>query len=78
MIDAPGPWGTGPFTLTEGYSSLYNEISIIGADPLACVWLDPQEDRTGRVVLGGEHRPLEQGARSAPGEGRVPQRPFPG
>ena len=65
MIDAPGPWGTGPFTLTEGYSSLYNEVSIIGADPLACVWLDTQEDRTGRVVLEAniDHWNKERGPR---------------
>ena len=29
MIDAPGPWGTGPFTLVEGYSS----IDTIHGDP---------------------------------------------
>ncbi len=51
MIDAPGPWGTGPFTLTEGYSSLYNEIAIMRAEPFACTWLDTRQDRTDKVVL---------------------------
>ena len=55
MIDAPGPWGSGPFTLTEGYSSLVNEISIIDADPLNCVWLDTDQPRTDRVVLEANH-----------------------
>ena len=40
MIDAPGPWGTGPYTLVEGFSSLENEIGLIQAEPLTCVWLD--------------------------------------
>ena len=37
MIDAPGPWGTGPFTLVEGYSSLDNDRVAIASDPLACI-----------------------------------------
>ncbi len=65
MIDAPGPWGTGPFTLSEGYSSLYNEVAIIGADPLNCVWLDTSEDRTDKVVLTAntDHWNKERGPR---------------
>jgi peptide/nickel transport system substrate-binding protein len=51
VIDAPGPWGTGPFTLAEGYSSLYNEIAIMRAEPFACTWLDTRQDRTDKVVL---------------------------
>ena len=51
MIDAPGPWGSGPFTLAEGYSSLENEIAIIAAQPLNCVWLDTAQPRTDRLVL---------------------------
>jgi hypothetical protein len=45
VIDAPGPWGTGPFILAEGHSSLYNEIAIMRTDPFACVWLDTAQDR---------------------------------
>ena len=51
MIDAPGQWGSGPFTLAEGYSSLENEIAIIAAQPLNCVWLDTARPRTDRLVL---------------------------
>jgi len=50
VIDAPGPWGTGPFILTEGYSSLDTEQAVITEEPFACTWL-PTEDRTSRVRL---------------------------
>ena len=65
MIDAPGPWGTGPFTLTEGYSSLYNEIAIMRAQPFACTWLDTAQDRTDKVVLtaNADHWNKERGPR---------------
>jgi ABC-type transport system substrate-binding protein len=51
VIDAPGPWGTGPFTLTEGASSLEAEIGLVQADPLVCVWLPTGMPRSDRVVL---------------------------
>ncbi len=51
MIDAPGPWGSGPFTLVEGYSSLDNEQAIISRDPFACTWLPTREDRTPHLRL---------------------------
>lgn len=51
MIDAPGPWGTGPFLLAEGHSSIDNEIAILREEPLAAVWLQTREDRTPRVRL---------------------------
>ena len=65
MIDAPGPWGSGPFTLAEGYSSLENEIAIIGAQPLNCVWLDTAQPRTDRLVLEAntDHWNIERGPR---------------
>ncbi len=65
MIDAPGPWGSGPFTLAEGYSSLENEMAIIDANPLACVWLDTNQPRTDRVVLEAntDHWNKERGPR---------------
>ena len=50
MIDAPGPWGTGPFTLAEGYSSLDTEKATISREPFAATWLQ-REDRTPRVRL---------------------------
>ena len=51
MIDVPGPWGSGPFTLTEGHSSLKNEVAIIDAEPFTCVWLPTDQPRTDQVVL---------------------------
>jgi peptide/nickel transport system substrate-binding protein len=65
VIDAPGPWGTGPFTLTEGYSSLYNKIAIMRAEPFACTWLDTNQDRTDKVVLtaNNDHWNKERGPR---------------
>jgi peptide/nickel transport system substrate-binding protein len=51
VIDAPGPWGTGPFTLTEGYSSLRAEVGLISADPFACTWLPTALPRSDRLVL---------------------------
>lgn len=50
MIDNPGPWGTGPFTLAEGYSRLNTEEAIISDVPFAATWLWHQ-DRTPRVRL---------------------------
>ena len=65
MIDAPGPWGTGPFTLVEGHSSIGNEISLISADPFTAVWLDTYQDRSDRVVLEAftDHWNKERGPR---------------
>lgn len=50
MIDAPGPWGTGPFTLVEGHSRLTDERVSISEEPFAATWLWRQ-DRTPRVRL---------------------------
>ncbi len=65
MIDAPGPWGTGPFTLTEGYSSLENEVALIDAGPFPWVWLDRRQPRTDRLVLEAntDHWNAERGPR---------------
>jgi peptide/nickel transport system substrate-binding protein len=65
VIDAPGPWGTGPFVLTEGYSSLENEVALIQADPFTCIWLDRATPRTDRVVLEAnrDHWNTERGPR---------------
>lgn len=51
MIDAPGPWGTGPFILTQGASSILSEPAIISTDPFAATWLQAQELRSPCVVL---------------------------
>ncbi len=65
MIDAPGPWGSGPFTLIEGYSSLENEVAMIDDRPLAGVWLDTNQPRTDRLVLEAntDHWNKERGPR---------------
>jgi ABC-type transport system substrate-binding protein len=51
VIDEPGPWGTGPFTLVEGYSSISTRCAIQRPEPFACSWLIEGEDRSDRVVL---------------------------
>jgi peptide/nickel transport system substrate-binding protein len=57
VIDAAGPWGTGPFTLTEGYSAIFGYgIAFICAEPFAATWLGAREDRAGRVVLEANDR----------------------
>jgi ABC-type oligopeptide transport system substrate-binding subunit len=55
VIDAPGPWGTGPFILTEGYSSLCHEQAVISSEPFACTWLW-RGDRTPQVRLVANER----------------------
>ena len=50
MIDAPGPWGTGPFTLAEGHSVIDAERATVCREPFACTWLW-FEDRTPTVRL---------------------------
>ncbi len=64
MIDAPGPWGTGPFILAEGYSSLDHDRIDIGREPLAATWLW-HEDRTPRVrlVANTNYRDTSRGPR---------------
>ncbi len=51
MIDAPGPWGTGPFTLVEGYSSINTRIGIQRPEPFAATPIIEGEDRSPRLVL---------------------------
>lgn len=65
MIDRPGPWGTGPFTITEGWSSISTRCAIMRADPFACAWLIESEDRTPRLVLEANrnHWNTERGPR---------------
>ena len=50
MIDAPGPWGTGPFVLIEGHSVIDAEQATVSREPFACTWLW-FEDRTPMVRL---------------------------
>ena len=51
MIDEAGPWGTGPFTLVQGASSITTRNAIMSAEPFACSWLIESEQRDPLVVL---------------------------
>lgn len=51
MIDEPGPWGTGPFTLVQGASSILTRNVIMDHDPYTCAWLIESEDRSPELVL---------------------------
>jgi len=51
VIDEPGPWGTGPFTLVQGASSILTRNVIMSDDPYTCAWLIESEDRTPELVL---------------------------
>ncbi len=50
-MDAPGRWGTGPFRLTQGYSSIQNAPALIKDQPFEATWLTVKEERTPLVVL---------------------------
>lgn len=50
-MDAPGPWGTGPFILSKGYSSIQNVPAFINKRSLEATWLTVKEERTPFVVL---------------------------
>lgn len=53
MIDAPGPWTSGPFTLVEGHSIVHTEA--VNTDGDDCTW--PQdEDRSATVRLRANPR----------------------
>jgi peptide/nickel transport system substrate-binding protein len=56
VIDKPGPWGTGPFELVEGHSSISTRCGIQKADPFTCAWLIEAEDRSERLVLEANMR----------------------
>jgi hypothetical protein len=51
VIDEPGPWGTGPFTLVQGASSILTRNAIMSANPYTASWLIESEDRSAEVVL---------------------------
>ena len=75
MIDAPGPWGTGPFTLAEGFSSLDTERATISQEPFACTWLW-REDRTPRLRLVANPNYWDERRGGPPAGGRLPKRPL--
>lgn len=51
MIDEPGPWGTGPFTLVLGASSITTRNVVMSAEPYRASWLIESEQRDPQVVL---------------------------
>src|SRR6266511_4384475 len=51
VLDVPGPWGTGPFVLAEGSSSLDAAPALLGRDPRSWAWLVTAEQRSPEVVL---------------------------
>jgi peptide/nickel transport system substrate-binding protein len=51
VIDEPGPWGTGPFTLVQGASSILTRHAIMSGNPYVASWLIESEDRSAEVVL---------------------------
>lgn len=51
MIDEPGPWGTGPFTLVQGASSISTRVTFSSADPFTAASMIESEDRSPQVVL---------------------------
>ena len=51
MIDEPGPWGTGPFTLVQGASSITTRGATMSAEPYRATWLIESEQRDPQVVL---------------------------
>ena len=70
MIDAPGPWGTGPFVLTEGVSLIDSRSDRVVMEPNETYW-NPDRKPTVRIVYDNVIGKAE-GIRSvAAGDGRV-------
>lgn len=51
MIDEAGPWGTGPFTLVQGASSITTHHLLISSEPFAATNVIESEQRDALVVL---------------------------
>ena len=51
MIDEPGPWGTGPFTLVQGASSITTRLAVMNAEPFRATSIIESEQRDPQVVL---------------------------
>lgn len=56
MLDAPGRWGTGPFILAEGYSSIENKQAVINTTPFSATWVTECELRAPIVRLIANER----------------------
>jgi len=51
VIDEPGPWGTGPFTLVQGASSITTRPAIMNVEPFRASSIIESEQRDPQVVL---------------------------
>ncbi len=70
MIDAPGPWGTGPFVLTEGYSRIDERTPQVVLEPNPTHW-NPERIPAARIVYDNAIGKEEALASVAAGDGRV-------
>ncbi|NEU12752.1 ABC transporter substrate-binding protein [Methylobacterium sp. BTF04] len=69
-MDAPGPWGTGPFVLTEGVSLIESRSDRVVMEPNATYW-NPDRKPTVRIVYDNVIGKAEGIASVASGDGRV-------
>ena len=70
MIDAPGPWGTGPFVLTEGTSTLKGRTDEVVLEPNSTYW-NPDRKPTVRIVYDNAIDKKAAVESVAKGDGRV-------
>ncbi|MGU3538470.1 ABC transporter substrate-binding protein [Methylobacterium sp. A54F] len=70
MIDAPGPWGTGPFVLTEGVSLIESRSDRVVLEPNESYW-NPDRTPTVRIVYDNAIGKAEAIRSVAEGDGRV-------
>ena len=70
MIDAPGPWGTGPFVLTEGVSLIDSRSDRVVMEPNETYW-NPDRKPTVRIVYDNVIGKAEGIKSVAAGDGRV-------
>jgi len=63
VIDEAGPWGTGPFTLVQGESSITTRTVLMSSDPFSCSHLIETEQRSPQLVLEAnpDHWNVERG-----------------
>ena len=70
MIDAPGPWGTGPFVLADGISTLKSRSPQVVLEPNETYW-DPNRTPEVRIVYDNAITKEEAIRSVASGDGRV-------
>ena len=70
MIDAPGPWGTGPFVLTEGVSLIDSRSDRVVMEPNPTYW-NPARRPSVRIVYDNVIGKAEGIKSVASGDGRV-------